>query len=195
MRKFLETGIGPTLIIVAAVGLRLVPHLPNFAPIGAMALFGGAYIKNKYALLILLGILLISDYLLLYINPFSSNPVNFSQFYAPWELVHSTIFFVYLSFLINFLIGRWIATNKSLNRIVSGALLSSVQFFIITNFGVWLTGMYGNGISGLVQTYIMAIPFFRGTLFGDFFYTGLFFGSYELLLNWFKKPKFAVAAK
>ncbi|MCH8821442.1 hypothetical protein IID23_02845 [Patescibacteria group bacterium] len=191
--KLVEKFIGPTLIIVAAVGLRLVPHLPNFAPIGALALFGGAYIKNKYALLIIFGTLLVSDYLLLYINPFSSNPINFSQFHAPWELVHSTIFFVYLSFLINFLIGRWIATNKSLNRIVSGALLSSVQFFVITNFGVWLTGMYGIGLSGLIQTYIMAIPFFRGTLFGDFFYIGLFFGGYELLLRWVKKPKLAVA--
>ena len=195
MRKFLESGIGPTLIIVAAVGLRLVPHMPNFAPIGAMAIFGGAYIKNKYALLIMLGILLVSDYLLLYINPFSSDLVNFSRFYAPWELIHATIFFVYLSFFINFLIGRWIAVNKSLNRVISGALLSAVLFFVITNFGVWLTGMYGNGISGLINTYIMAIPFFRGTLFGDIFYVGLFFGSYELLLRMVKKPKLAVVSR
>ena len=194
MRRF-EKFIGPTLIIVAAVGLRLIPHLPNFAPIGAMALFGGAYIKNKYALLIIFGILLISDYLLLYINPFSSNPVNFSRLYAPWELIHSTIFFVYFSFFINFFIGRWFAANKSISRVFSGALISSVQFFVITNFGVWLTGMYGQGVSGFPQSYLMAIPFFRGTLMGDLFYTGLFFGSYELVLKLVKTPKLAFITK
>lgn len=195
MKNF-EKFIGPALIIVAAVGLRLIPHMPNFAPIGAMALFGGAYMKNKYTLLILFATLLVSDYLLLYINPFSSNLVNFSRFYAPWELIHSTIFFVYFSFFVNYLIGRWIAQEKSVERVLGGALIASIQFFVITNFGVWLTGMYGQGLSGLVQSYIMALPFFRGTIFGDLFYTGAFFGAYELALRLAKKQRLAeVTAK
>ncbi len=101
MKKYIGAVISPLLIIVAAVGLRLIPHLPNFAPIGAMALFGGAYLNKKYALLIVFGALMISDYLLLYVNPFSSHPVDFSKFYAPTALIHSTTAFVYGSFLIN----------------------------------------------------------------------------------------------
>ena len=143
--------------------VRLLPHPPNFSPIAAMALFGGAYFSKKYALIIPLVVLFISDIFLGF---------------------HSTIPFVYGSFLITGLIGLWLKKHRDFKSILTGTILSSVLFFIITNFGVWLVGsLYQKNITGLIQSYVMAIPFFRYSLIGDFFYTGIFFGSYQAIFS------------
>lgn len=178
MNRF-RSLIIPLLIIFAAALLRLVPHLPNFAPIGAMAIFGGAYLSKKYSVPVVIAALLLSDYLLLYVNPFSPNWLNFKTLYPPTALIHSTTLFVYGSFLINVFIGWIIARYKSAPTILGGSLLASIQFFLITNFGVWAMGAYTRGIDGLLESYIMGLPFFKYTIAGDLFYTALFFGAYE----------------
>lgn len=151
------------LMIIGGVFLRLIPHIPNVAPITAMALFGGVYLNKKYALLIPLLIMFISDFFLGF---------------------HNLMFFVYGSFLLTGIIGLQLKKHKSYKFIFISSLVSSTLFFIITNFGVWLvSGMYAKTIAGLVNCYLMAIPFFRNTVFGDLFYTGAFFGGYELVLN------------
>lgn len=163
--------ISPFLIIFFAVILRLIPHPPNFAPIAAMALFGGAYLDKKYALIVPLLALFISDIFLGF---------------------HSTMPFVYGSFLVIGLIGMWLKRHRTITNVVLGTLLSSILFFLITNLGVWLVGnIYQKTLEGLMQAYFYAIPFFRNTLAGDFFYTGLFFGSYELFLSLIKRHIFA----
>lgn len=155
--------LNPFLIIVFAVVLRLVPHEPNFAPITAMALFGGAYFSKKYALIVPLVALFISDAI-----------IGF----------HSTMPFVYGSFLLSGVIGLWLHNHKNVVNVAAGTFGASVLFFLITNLGVWLAGgLYPHTGSGLVQCFINAIPFFRNTVLGDFFYTGLFFGGYELVLK------------
>ena len=158
------------LAITVAAFTRLLPHPPNFSPLAAMALFGGVYFSKKYALVIPLIVLFISDLFLGF---------------------HSTIPFVYGSFLITGAIGLWLKKHQDYKSILIGTLLSSVLFFIITNFGVWLVGnLYQKNITGLIQSYIMAIPFFRYTLIGDLFYTGIFFGSYQIIFS--KKVKVAI---
>ena len=152
--------INPVLFIVLAASFRLLPHPANFAPITAMALFGGVYLNKKIALLIPLLAMFLSDIFLGF---------------------HDTMPFVYVSFLLVGLIGLWLKNHQKWNYIFAGTLLSSILFFLITNFGVWSTGtMYPKTFSGLFESYLMGIPFFRPTLLGDLFYTGLFFGSYEL---------------
>ena len=154
-----------------AIVFRLLPHPPNFSPIAAMALFGGVYVSKKYALIIPLIALFISDIFLGF---------------------HSTIPFVYGSFLITGFIGLWLKNHRDFKSILTGTLLSSVLFFLITNFGVWLVGtLYQKDITGLIQSYIMAIPFFRYSLIGDLFYTGVFFGSYQAMFS--KKATLLVA--
>jgi hypothetical protein len=65
---------------------------------------------------------------------------------------------------------------------LSASLLSSVLFFVVTNFAVWLgSGMYTADIKGFVECYVMAIPYFGNTLAGDLFYCTVLFGSYVLL--------------
>lgn len=179
--NFLKTLTSPLIVILAAVLIRLFPHLPNFAPIGAMALYGGAYLNKKYSIIIVFVTMLISDYLLLYVSPFSSNWLNFSKIYPPTSLFHSSTLYVYGSFMIYYLIGRAVAKRKSVATVGIGALAASLQFFLITNAAVWINGAYARDISGLWQSYVMGIPFFRGTLLGDLFYTGMFFGGYEFI--------------
>lgn len=191
--KKLERLLNPFLFLAIGVVARLLPHLPNFAPISAMALFGGVYIKNKkFALAAPLISIFISDYLLLYINPFGSKFIDLSTFYPPQALLYSGIQYVYGSFLISSLIGLWLRNHKNWLTLPAGALACSVQFFLITNAGVWLSGSYSHGLSGLWQSYLAGLPFFRGTFFGDFFYTTLFFGGWELLNAFVEKKKAAI---
>jgi hypothetical protein len=152
---------GPLAIIIFAVLLRLLPHPPNVAPIAAMALFGGAYLNKRYALVVPLVALFLSDI--------------FLGFY-------SGMIFIYGSFFLTGLIGLWLKNYKSVPNVIFASLISSVLFYLITNFGVWLSGtMYAKSFSGLIESYVMGIPFFRNTLLGDLGYVGLFFGSYELV--------------
>lgn len=151
-----------TLITLGIVA-RLLPHPANFAPIGAVALFGGMYLTKRYALILPLIAMFVSDI--------------FIGFYT-WQIMAS----VYVSFALAGLIGLWIRKNKKLSTIIGGTVLGSILFFLITNFAVWAFGvMYAHNFSGLVQSYIMAIPFFRNSLLGDLFYAGLLVGSYEAI--------------
>lgn len=153
-------------IILAAVFLRLVPHPPNFAPIGALALFSGAYLSSRKALIIPLSAMLFSDYF-----------IGF----------HSTMIFVYGSFILITLIGKYLKTNQKIKILTSASLLSSILFFIITNFGSWLTmPIYPKTTSGLINAYYMGIPFFRNTLLGDLVYTLSFFWGYQIITSFIK---------
>lgn len=150
--------------ITAGVFLRLTPHIPNFAPISAIAIFGGTYFNKRFALLVPLFIMIVSDFLL-----------------SPKAMFHSTTIYVWGSFMISGLIGLWLKKRKKPIFIFGASLFASLQFFFITNFGVWATtNMYPHNLAGLIQSYIMGIPFYRNTLLGDLFYTVTFFSLYEL---------------
>ena len=154
-------------IILLAVVVRLIPHAPNFAPIGGLALFSGSHFKKKIALIIPLASMFISDIFLGF---------------------HKTIPYVYLSFIIIALIGSLINKDKW-QTLLKASLVSSVIFFLITNFGVWVTGtMYQKNLNGLIQSYAMGLPFFRNTILSDLFYSFSFFYGYRFLSNFvFKK--------
>lgn len=181
------------MMIIGAVLLRLVPHMPNFAPITALGLFGGAYINKKFAIFVPLVAMVVSDYLLLYISPFNMS-ADFSRVYPITALFRSDTIFVWSSFLISSLIGVWLRNHKKPEFVIGASLLASLQFFLITNMGVWAVGAYSRGLDGLMQSYIMGLPFFKWTFFGDLFYTGVFFGAYELALRVANRPVFKFRA-
>ncbi len=161
----------PVIIIFIAACLRLIPHPANVAPIAAMALFGGVYVNKRYALVIPLLAMLLSDMFLGF---------------------HDTMVFVYGSFLLTGLIGLFIKHHKTPFMIIGGSVVSSLLFFFITNFGVWLVGtLYPHTLFGLLASYTAGLPFLRNTLFGDLGYTGLLFGSYELAVLFFKQQKYS----
>jgi len=150
------------IAICAAAAMRLLPHPPNFSPIAAMALFGGAYLPRRaLAFAAPFGALILSDALL-------------GGFY-------SGIAFVYFSFALTVLIGWAVAKRKTVVTIGAAALASSVLFFIVTNFGMWLfSGFYPLTRDGLVACYVAAIPFFQNTVAGDLFFTALLFGGFAI---------------
>ena len=150
-----------TGMVLAAAFVRLIPHPPNFAPIAAMALFGGAYFTKKWAaFLIPLAALFLTDLI-----------IGF----------HGTMWAVYLSFILIVMLGMMMIKKKKMSNIFLASVSSSVLFFVISNFGVWLTGpYYSKDIAGLSACYTAAIPFFHYTLLGDLFFVGILFGAYEL---------------
>ena len=153
----------PVLVVLVAVVMRFLPHPANVAPIAAMALFGGAYLNKKYATILPLMVMLISDAFLGF---------------------HKTMPFVYGSFLIASLIGLALKNKVKTKTVIGASLLSSIIFYVVTNFGVWLTsGTYEMTFLGLIKCYVLAIPFFRNTLTGDLFYTVMMFGGYEMVLR------------
>jgi len=158
------------ILILTTVGFaaRLLPHPANFAPIGALALFGGLYLPRRWALILPLGVMFLSDL--------------FIGFYA-WQIMLS----VYICFALVVGIGLLVRKNKKFRTVLGGTALGSVLFFLITNAAVWAFGtMYVHNLSGLIQSYAMALPFFRNSLLGDLFYTGVLIGTVEAIFYYQK---------
>tara|TARA_B100000900_G_scaffold23721_1_gene18482 strand:+ start:2284 stop:2775 length:492 start_codon:yes stop_codon:yes gene_type:complete len=133
--------------VLFAVVIRLIPHPPNFTPITALALFGSTTFRNKwFGLLLPIIAMGISD---LYLG------------------FYSISIWVYSSFFLISLLGLYWKKIQ-----VKNVFISSLIFFIITNFGVWLGG-YPKTIEGFLLCYTMAIPFFLNSILGDFFFSYL----------------------
>ena len=148
-------------IIALAAALRIAPHPWNFTPVGAMALFSGAVIKNRrLAFLVPLLALFLGDVF-----------IGF----------HKLMPIVYGSFLLSVAIGFWLRDRRTAGRISAATLLGAVQFFLVTNFAVWAFGLsYPRNSAGLLACYVAGIPFFWNTLAGDAVYAVLFFGTFAL---------------
>ena len=147
--------------ILLAAALRLVPHPPNFTPIGAMALFSGAYLgRRALAFVAPLAAMLLSDAVL--------------GFY-------SGMWVTYLAVALVALLGAIVLQKRTPVRIGLAAVAGSALFFLVSNFGTWaLSGMYPHTAAGLAACYVAAIPFFQNTLAGDLFYATLLFGGFTI---------------
>jgi len=175
------------LFLLAFVGIsivaRLLPHIPNFAPIAALALFAGVYASkaSKWYLFTPVAAMLVSDL--------------FVGFYEP-----RTMAVVYASFfaigLIGFLV-RMCDSRFHTSRFYAvglAAVSGSLLFYFTTNFAVWaFSGMYTPTLDGLLLSYYMAFPFFKFTLLGDLFYVSLFFGIYEFATSLIAKHNYGSA--
>ena len=150
-------------LIFFAILSRFLPHPPNFTPIAAIALLSSKGFNNRWVVfLIPIVSLFISD---LFIG------------------LHATIPFVYISFILIALLGLYV---KKIN--IVSVLLSSIIFFLVSNFGVWLL-YYPNSTEGLVQCYTLALPFFLNTVLGDLVYGALLIYPFYALQ---RRNKFAV---
>src|ERR1700730_8033378 len=149
-------------IVLAAALLCIIPHPMNFAPIGALALFGGAYFSSKRAALAVPLLSLVAGDIV----------TGF----------HRLIPYVYASFLVSVAIGFWLRRKKSAWRIGGATVAGAIQFFLITNFALWASsiGSYPKNAGGLAACYIAGLPLFWNTLAGDAFYVTLLFGGMAL---------------
>lgn len=162
------------LMIVLATFSRIIPHLPNFSPLGAIGLFGAAYFTKKWqAFIIPIAATWLSD---LFINN-----VIYAQYYPEFTWFYSGFYWQYGSYLIIIIAGLFILRKVNPARILAGALTSSLLFYLLSNFGVWASGtMYPKTITGLMSCYAAGLPFIQGTLLGDLFYSGVLFGTFAL---------------
>jgi hypothetical protein len=151
----------PVLLIVLAAILRVAPHPWNFTPIGAMALFSGAMVKDRRLALVLPLLALFAGDI--------------------FVGLHKLIPVVYASFLLSVLLGTWLENRRTIPRIGAAVFLGALQFFLITNFAIWIfADTYPHNPAGLFTCYVAAIPYFWNTLAGDIFYSALFFGTFAL---------------
>ena len=154
------------VMIALAAALRITPHPWNFTPVGAMALFSGAVLKDRrLAFVVPLVALFVGD---IFIG------------------LHRLLPVVYASFLVSVAIGFWLRRRRSLGRITRATLLGAIQFFLVTNFAVWAFGLsYPRNSAGLLACYVAGIPFFWNTLAGDAVYATLLFGGLALAERFF----------
>jgi hypothetical protein len=154
------------MIVLAAALMRIVPHPANVTPIAAMALFAGAYLPDRrMALLIPLAAMLLSDLVI---------------------GLHASMLYVYAGVAVTVLIGAgMLRKNPSVMPAIAASLVSSVLFFLITNYGTWVTGvLYPQTAEGLMMAYTAGIPFFRNSILGDLFFTAILFGGFQALERW-----------
>ncbi|MCS6983595.1 MAG: hypothetical protein NZM25_00520 [Leptospiraceae bacterium] len=184
MAKLSVKPLFALFLLALAALTRLLPHPANFAPMTAMALFSGAMVSPfLMSLLLFLGSLWLSDLLV--------NNLLFHEFFGRFVFFYDGFYWQYLSYLLISLWGRIAIRKFAFYPIIGSLLSSSVLFFLLSNFGVWLLGkLYPLTLEGLVQCYIAALPFFRNALLGDLTYGALLFGAVGLAYKSSKRESF-----
>jgi hypothetical protein len=157
--KPISVLIVPLIMILLIVAYRLGPHPQNLTPIGALFVLSGLYLSRGWKAWVLPFAAIIASDVSVYLQYDGS-------WMQPGRLVD------YLALALVLLAGRAGAFRGLAMRI--GAVLSApLIFFFVSNFGVWLGAdviAYPHTFSGLVDCYVAALPFFRGTLVGDWLF-------------------------
>lgn len=168
-----QNWIANGLIVVSTLA-RLLPHPANMTPIGAVSLVGGAKLDKVYKWLVTFAALIISDHLL-----------GIFKGVEPWSKV---TLFIYASFAINILLGSFIKGDHRYLKLGTFSIVGSLQFFAISNLGIWAEGIhYSRTWEGLVQCYVMALPYLTNTFFGDLLWSLALFAIIERAQAWSQK--------
>ncbi len=158
------------LVVLVAVLTRFLPHLPNFSPVLAGLLFGGAHLRRRDAIWYPLALLAASD--------FALTTFVYRMRIEPNQSI------IWLGFAVVALVGYWLRKRENVAGIAVAALAGPTAFFVISNFGVWLGGhgsrMYPATWDGLVACYVAALPFYRNSLLATAAYTAVLFGANEI---------------
>jgi hypothetical protein len=167
-------------ILVAALS-RLLPHPPNFTPIGASALFGAAYFTKKYWAFII-------PFIALWASDLILNNIIYAEYYDSFVWFSGDFFWVISAFALITLFGMFFLKKVKLTNLLASSLVASALFFLITNFGTLMSGViYPKTGAGLMMAYAAGLPFFWNTLAGDLFYVAVLFGIYEFIKSY--RPK------
>ena len=153
---YLKFSLGIFLVLAAS---RLIPHPPNFTSLIALSFYVPAFFGVRY-LIVVLTSFFITDIFLGF---------------------HTLTIFTWGSVVVIGLVSKYF--NQSTFFRSTGVFLSALLFFIITNFGVWLSGSYGYSINGLISCYWLAIPFFGNTVLSTIFYSTIIEIIYKFLQN------------
>ena len=144
--NYLKVSFG---VIIALCASRFIPHPPNFTSLIALSFYVPAVFGIRFIPTVVVAML------------FTDLLIGF----------HSTILFTWGSIILIGLISKY--SNKSIGVRISGSLLGAFLFYILTNFGVWIGGSYGYTFDGLIQCYILALPFFGYTFISTLIFSTL----------------------
>lgn len=155
------------ILIVMGFLMRVIPHVPNVAPVAAIALFAGAYLDRRVTPWVPLAIMVASDLII---------------------GLHDVVLYTWGAFVLIGFLGTYLKNNRTTGTVFTATVFSAALFFIITNFGVWLA-WYPHTWQGMSQCYVNAIPFLRNMLIGNIVFAAALFGTYEFA------RRFIVSAK
>lgn len=160
-------------ITVFAVAMsRLIPHWPNVTAVAAVAIFGGATLRNSLAaILIPVSAIFLSDLII--------NNTFYSAYYEGFVLFGDSAGWIYASFILMAVIAHFSIKSFKALPIVATTVVSTVLFFLLTNTGAWLSSpFYTKDLSGLLMAYEAGLPFVLNSLLGNLFFVGVFFYGY-----------------
>ncbi len=168
------------LMILAAAAMRLVSYkfpyiLSNFTPVGAIALFGGAYFTDKW-----------KAYMVVLITLFASDVLIDYLYTSKFELWYNGSFWVYLTFALMVFIGSFIK-KVSIASVGIASLISVAIHWLIIDLPFLYGTLYPHTLSGYGQSLVAAIPFERNMVLGDIVFCAILFGGFE-----FAKSKYTV---
>ena len=176
MKKSIDIrfGVISGMILLAAISRFLpiaMPSMNNFSPVGAMALFGGAYFVKKHWAFIF-------PMIALWLSNFVLNNVFYTKYYPTFSFGFELAVFV--SFALVVAIGIVVLKKVNLTNLLIANVLGTIGFFLISNFFVWAGGkMYPQTMEGFITCYTMALPFLKNTLISNLLYSAVMFGVYE----------------
>lgn len=156
------------VLIALAVVSRLVAPWPNFTAMTAVAVTGGMLFgKRIMAILLPLLALFVSD---LIIN-------NTLYAYLGHTWLTEGAGWLYASYLLIALLGSLQLHKSSTVHLALSGILGSILFFVITNFGAWFGNpFYPQNFAGLMESYVMGLPFLFNQVVGTLFYIGVIVG-------------------
>jgi hypothetical protein len=177
-------------MIALAIASRLIPHPWNVTAVTAVALFGGAMLRDwRLALIVPLSAMWFSDLVL--------NNLIYQHYFDGFVWWHSDLAWTYGAMALTVVLGRGLLSGRiGVVRVAGVSVTASTLFFVLTNFGVWATGLlYPLTAGGLLACYVAAIPFYGQQLLGDLFWSAVLFGSYVLIARTFMQHQLLPAQK
>ncbi|GIS56103.1 MAG: hypothetical protein CM1200mP1_00410 [Candidatus Neomarinimicrobiota bacterium] len=164
------------LIVIGILG-RIIPHPPNFTPIIAIALLASHVFKNKW-------IVILTPLMAMWISDLVINNYLYAGYYDSLLIFSSSFLWVYGPIICIALLGTVLIKKVKISNIALSSISGSLIFFLVTNFGVWISGtMFPKSLFGLIECYTFALPFFGNALVGDLVYCTILFTSYSLAFS------------
>lgn len=165
------------MIFIAAMS-RVFPHMYGFSPLGAIGLFGAAFFVHKWKAFVI-------PIVATWLSDLFINNVLYGKYYTSFTWFYEGFYWQYAAYFLIVLAGLFIFKKVSPGRVLGGALASSAIFFLVSNLGVWATGtMYPMTLEGLGACYAAGLPFLKGTILGDLFYSTVLFGAFGLVMKY-----------
>lgn len=149
-------------LIMLATVIHLVPHPFGVSPVGASAIYAGAYADRRFAWMVPLIPLLVGN--LVY------------GFYEPIVLI-----FVYAGFMLSSVAGRLLSNKQDVLRLGAASVCGALIFFLVSNYSIWLVGMYPQTSAGLLQCYANGLPYLGAATAANFGFGILLFGAHKII--------------